>query len=66
MTLFIGGPYDGQNLPVETGQARVRLPNPDELSEFDPQATANNHWRHIYTVDYSGSEPHFRYVGEDE
>ena len=68
MALFIGGPYDGQNLPVETGKTTQRLPDERDLQVFlnDPQATTSSKWPHVYRVDYSGREPVYRYSPEDE
>lgn len=68
MALFIGGPYDGQNLPVEPGKTTQRLPDAADLQVFlnDPKATTSSVWPHVYHVDYSGNEPVYRYAREDD
>lgn len=65
MTRFVGGPYDGCEFPVAPGMIEVRLPEPEEMGEYDPQATSNIEWPHVYRRVVSGRL--FRYTaGETE
>lgn len=66
MTLFIGGPYDGEDLPIDPGSVRVlRLPPRDKLNElfFDPSATGEADWPFRYERDNSVAPPVFRLTG---
>lgn len=63
MTLFVGGPYDGKDLPFDPYKIkRVPLP-PGEaptVSE-DLTQTADEDWNCIYKADVSTSPPVYRY-----
>lgn len=60
MALFVGGPYDGQDLPVDWEQD-VYLPAPDQFESFGSKATMDQKWPHHYVADYSGETPFYRY-----
>jgi hypothetical protein len=69
MALFVGGPYDGFDLPVDPTLSRqVRLPPKDEIDDFvkarqkDPGATGKHHWPYLYELDSSTSPPCYRFV----
>lgn len=69
MTRFVGGPYDGQDLPVDPSLTRsIRLPNAHELDSFlqqweaDPGATGKHDWPHVYSADTDVVPPLYRYV----
>lgn len=59
MTLFVGGPYDGKELPVASSMVEVRLPNPEEFAGYNPQATSHLNWPHVYRRARNGV---FQYV----
>jgi len=55
MTLFVGGPYHGRDLPIEPPLAlTMRLPRENELDAFlneaeqDPGATVKHDWPPLY------------------
>lgn len=69
MTLFVGGPYHGKDLPVDPDcTASVRLPAEDRLAEFlalidgDPHGTVNANWPFAYKLDRSTCPAFFRHV----
>jgi hypothetical protein len=60
MTLFVGGPYDGTDLPFDPQLAKsVRLPRPEEVSPMleerrdDPGITDRHDWPYVYELDES-------------
>lgn len=68
MTLFVGGPYHGRDLPLETPPKMLRLPRESELSAYlgtaqaDPGVTGKHDWPFIYHLDESLDKPFYRYV----
>lgn len=69
MTLFVGGPYHGKDLPlVMPIPALVRLPRLEQIDDFwellrdDPQATVNMEWPFVYELDHSTSPSFYRHV----
>ena len=72
MTRFIGGPYDGRDLPIDPPFAKViRLPREDELDAFlgeggdDPGSTASFDWPYVYEFDTGFIMPQYRFVKSD-
>lgn len=65
MTLFVGGPYDGRDLPVNPDLVKtVRLPEVDEWDATgDPDATVPRKCPYVYEVDAATTPPQFRFVG---
>ena len=64
MALFVGGPYDGQDLQFNTEIAEtIRLPEADEWDNSDDHgATMPRHCPHVYQLDKSSDPPCYRYV----
>lgn len=65
MTRFIGGPYDGQDLPIDERLLPiVHLPPPGEVQSMlsDPLATSSTNWPFVYEVDGESDPPVYRFV----
>lgn len=65
MALFVGGPFDGQDLPVDPKLlSNVRLPSEDQLDEFltNPGASAHRVWPNLYVADLDVDPPVYRFV----
>lgn len=69
MTRFVGGPYDGRDLPIDSSMAKMlRLPRPEELGAFlgeceaDPAVTGKLDWPFLYKLDETTTPPHYRFV----
>lgn len=65
MGKFVGGPYDGMELPFDpTVLSRVNLPEKRYLKEFleVPDRTSKLSWPHRYEADLSTDPPQYRYV----
>ena len=70
MTLFVGGPYHGKELPLEPPLLDlVHLPTEDRLDEFwarvrqDPLVTVNMDWPYVYELDRSTTPEFYRHIG---
>lgn len=66
MALFVGGPYDSHDIPVDASVIRViDLPAPEHFDEytFDVEATGDTDWPHRYERDDTSEPPVFRFVG---
>lgn len=65
MTLFIGGPYDGEDLPLEPTVRILRLPPREKLTElfFDPSATGEADWPYRYERDDTVTPTVYRLTG---
>jgi hypothetical protein len=65
MTLFVGGPYDGQDLPIDPERVEhIRLPSKDPMDAF-LQETLNSKegmLPHLYSADKSVSPVVYRFV----
>ena len=70
MTLFVGGPYHGRDLPIEPLARIIRLPKEQELDAFigvaksDPGTTANHDWPHLYELDQAIDKSFYRFIDE--
>ena len=70
MTQFIGGPYDGQDLPANPQTIeRISLPDLDatqgiSLETVVSQSTGATDWPHKYEVDDSVAPPVYRHVDQ--
>ncbi len=71
MTMFVGGPYDGQDVPIEPPFAKtIRMPREDELDAFltdvgsDPGVTGKQDWPFLYELDEQASQPRYHFVEE--
>ncbi len=71
MALFIGGPYNGHDLPFDPDLTKIiRLPLPEAMTPFaetavdDPGATGKQDWPFLYKLDESVSPPWYRFVEE--
>jgi hypothetical protein len=68
MTLFVGGPHDGRDLPIPPKAKWLRLPPEDELeaylglAESDPEVTGKQDWPYLYQLDESTDAPVYRLV----
>jgi len=67
MTLFVGGPFDGEDLPYNPySTRRVRLPDNqldvDSSDTMGSMSTADVEWPHQYEADVTTSPPVYRYV----
>ena len=69
MTLFVGGPYHGKDLPFDPPLAEVvQLPPEDRLEEYwerihgDPYVTLNMAFPFKYQLDSSTKPEFYRYV----
>lgn len=65
MTKFHGGPYDGQDLPVDPDESpEIALPDQDQINLMlrNPAQTTDPTWPHLYRVDYEVTPPVFRFV----
>lgn len=68
MSRFIGGPYDGEDLPVDASVLpKLRLPAKYQLETFlaDPRLTTSQKWPHHYEADTSVDPPVYRFVRSD-
>lgn len=72
MTMFVGGPYDGEDLPYNPySTRRVRLPEVNGDSEGESSDslgsmnTADAEWPHQYEADLSKSPPVYRFITRD-
>jgi hypothetical protein len=70
MTLFVGGPYHGKDLPFDPPLLDlVHLPAEDQLEEFwarihqDPLVTVNMDWPFVYELDRSTTPEFYRHIG---
>ena len=70
MTLFVGGPYHGKDLPLTAPlHDLVHLPTEDRLEEFwtrihqDPLVTVNTDWPNVYELDRSTTPEFYRHIG---
>ena len=67
MTLFVGGPYHGRDLPIEPISSWLRLPTESELdaylglSQEDPGATGKHEWPFLYRLEESTDKPFYRF-----
>lgn len=71
MTQFIGGPYDGQDLPANPQTVeRIALPDPETtkgmfLETVVKQSSTNTEdWPHKYELDRSVDPPVYRHVSQ--
>lgn len=71
MARFIGGPYDGQELPANPEVVkRIRLPDPDSSAGMlidtllKESTTGHGEWPHRYEVDETSQPPVYRFVEE--
>jgi hypothetical protein len=68
MTLFVGGPYHGKDLPMAQTPGDIRLPPVGEVDEYldeerqRPGVTAKMDWPHLYKLDRSTNPPFYRFV----
>lgn len=63
MTAFIGGPYDGQDLPYDPHSARhVRMPDAGERIAPGEVGTVDADWPHIYEADLQAEPAVYRFV----
>jgi hypothetical protein len=63
MTTFVGGPYNGQDLPYDPRSARhVRMPDPGARVQPGDVGTVDADWPHIYEADLKADPPVFRFV----
>lgn len=64
MTLFVGGPYHGRDMPVNPDLVTImRLPEVEEWdSQDDADATVKRICPHVYELDPELDPPTFRYV----
>jgi hypothetical protein len=65
MAKFVGGPYDGMDLPFDPlVLKRLNLPEKKHLDEFlsVPDTTSKFSWPHLYELDPDSDEPRYRYV----
>lgn len=65
MTQFIGGPYDGRDLPFDPRTLRrVNLPEEHELEAFlNPRDSTSLHsWPYHYVADATRDPPVYRFV----
>lgn len=64
MTLFVGGPYDGQNLTISDGIEHIRLPAKDTMDAFlqDTLSSRDGMLPHLYSLDKTADPPVFRFV----
>ena len=67
MTLFVGGPYHGQDIPIEPPlDVKIRLPEPSGLDAVlnkmtsDPNATIPQHWPYVYELDNAMGDDFYR------
>lgn len=66
MTLFVGGPFDGADLPFDPRFVKhVKLPPREHFDDFcnDPDQTAENEWPHHYVADSMIDFPVYRFAG---
>lgn len=64
MTKFVGGPYDGRELPIEPEMSHLWLPPEEELDTFlrEPTTTARPGWLSRYWLDNSVEPPVYRFA----
>lgn len=65
MTLFVGGPYDGQDFPVDPLiMQRLRLPVEERLDGFlmDPMTSGDEEWPYLYQADTTVKPPVYRFM----
>ncbi len=65
MTLFVGGPYDGHDLPVDPDiLEHIRLPTKGALDAFlhDTLSSTEGMTPHLYSADKSSVPAVFRFV----
>lgn len=64
MVLFIGGPYDGEDLPVDRKLTEVRLPALNQFDQYRADKTASKNWPYIYLRDDTEDPPVYRFHGK--
>jgi hypothetical protein len=72
MAQFVGGPSDGQNLPVDPKFIKkIRLPEPEsdagilvDALVIDTRTVDRVDWPHKYELDATVDPPVYRFVGE--
>ena len=65
MAQFIGGPYDGYDLPIDTTQIKqIRLPEVEHFNG-DPEGTKPIECPYLYVLDNFVLKKRFRYEGTD-
>jgi len=65
MAKFVGGPYDGMDLPFDPHVLRrVNLPDKEHLAEYlnVPDTTTKFSWPHVYEADTTVNPPHYRFI----
>lgn len=69
MAHFVGGPYDGQELPANPEMIkRIRLPEPDSSAGMlldtllKESTTGHSEWPYRYELDEGSDPPTYRFV----